>query len=180
MKRHVEAELEAVRRAFQGYRAGNIELFLQEQERRNERSKMLERYRPYPKQLEFHNAGKTHREVMLMAPNQSGKTTAASAEVAYHLTGLYPDWWDGRRFDRPVAGLAASETGKRTRDGLQVHLCGAPKYDLGSGMIPGFSIPLPALPSNKPSTSLRSGIKAEGNPSYTSVLTTRAQTACRP
>jgi hypothetical protein len=54
-----------------------------------ERAKMLERYRPYPKQLEFHNAGKTHREIiMLMAPNQSGKTRAASAEVAYHPTAV--------------------------------------------------------------------------------------------
>jgi hypothetical protein len=136
----VQAELEQLRRAVQAHRAGNIDRFLEEQRRQKDRSKALEKYRPYPKQLEFHNAGRDHRERMLIAPNQSGETTAAAAETAMHLTGIYPDWFDGKRYDRPVAWMAASETGKLTRDGAQVHLCGAPKFAKGSGMIPAETI----------------------------------------
>ena len=72
-----------------------------ESERRQSRTKLL-RYKPYPKQAEFHAAGAMHRERLLMAGNQLGKTLAGAAEAAFHLTGLYPDWWEGRRWDRPV------------------------------------------------------------------------------
>ena len=34
--------------------------------------------------------------------NRSGKTTVGVVETGYHLTGRYPDWWEGRRWDRPV------------------------------------------------------------------------------
>src|SRR5262245_32936214 len=35
-------------------------------------------YRPYPKQSQFHEAGATHRERLLMAANQSGKRLPAA------------------------------------------------------------------------------------------------------
>ena len=57
----------------------------------------LELYAPYPKQLDFHNSGSEYRERMLIAANQVGKTWCAGAEVAMHMTGQYPDWWEGRR-----------------------------------------------------------------------------------
>lgn len=31
-----------------------------------------------------------------------------------HLTGLYPDWWEGRRFDRAIKAWAASVTNDAT------------------------------------------------------------------
>ena len=34
----------------------------------------------------------------------SGKTFAGSAEFCYHITGKYPDWWTGRRFEGKVKG----------------------------------------------------------------------------
>jgi hypothetical protein len=40
---------------------------------------MLENYKPYPKQREFHDAGRVHRERMMMAPNQTGRTWSAAA-----------------------------------------------------------------------------------------------------
>jgi hypothetical protein len=45
-------------------------------------------YAAYPKQLEFHAAGATHRERLLMAGNQLGKTLAGGFEAAIHATGL--------------------------------------------------------------------------------------------
>jgi len=77
-----------------------------------------------------------------MAGNQLGKTYCGAAEMAYHLTGLYPDWWPGRRWDRPIRAWAGSKTGEVTRDGVQRLLIGEPK-DLnafGTGLIPHVAL----------------------------------------
>src|SRR5215831_17620765 len=57
----------------------------------------LAHYVPYPRQMQFHNAGATHRERLLIAANQSGKSLAGGMETAMHATGRYPDWWLGSR-----------------------------------------------------------------------------------
>lgn len=74
-----------------------------------------------------------------MAGNQLGKTWCGSAEMAVHLTGLYPDWWEGRRWDRPIRAWAGSNTGEVTRDNAQRSLIGDPRAreTWGEGMIPG-------------------------------------------
>jgi len=95
----------------------------------------LATYQPYRKQIEFHRLGTEYRERLLMAANQVGKTVAAGAEVAMHLTGRYPNWWKGRVFDRPVAGWAAGVTAEATRDNPQRILLGRPNA-WGTGMIP--------------------------------------------
>lgn len=73
-----------------------------------------------------------------MAGNQLGKTLAASMETAMHLTGLYPDWWTGKRYDRPVRWIAGSESAELTRKGVQRLLLGPPenKSEWGTGAIP--------------------------------------------
>lgn len=97
----------------------------------------LDLYRPYPKQVEFHRVGGDDdiRERLLMAGNQLGKTLAGSFEAAMHLTGQYPEWWDGVYFDKPTAGWAASTTGQGTRDTVQRLLLGKPG-EWGTGAIP--------------------------------------------
>lgn len=90
----------------------------------------------YPKHLQFFEAGAIHRERCFMAANRAGKTIAGGCETTYHLTGKYPPWWRGRRFDKPVIFTAAGDTGKTTRDILQGKLLG-PAHDLGTGLIPG-------------------------------------------
>lgn len=102
----------------------------------------LKRYKPYAKQEAFHAAGAEHRERLLMAGNQLGKTYSGAAEMAYHLTGDYPPWWHGRRFDHPIRAWAGSKTGEVTRDGVQRLLVGEPKDRAarGTGLIPGDAI----------------------------------------
>jgi phage terminase large subunit-like protein len=95
----------------------------------------LKFYRPYKKQSEFHAAGATHRERLFMAGNQLGKTVSGAAEASIHLTGRYPDWWTGRRWDRPIIGWAAGVTGESTRDTVQRLLIGRPGRH-GTGFIP--------------------------------------------
>lgn len=92
-------------------------------------------YKPYDKQLAFHTAGASHRERLLMAANQSGKTYGAGNEVAYHVTGMYPDWWQGYRFEKENRGWVSSVTAELTRDGAQRILLG-PVGKWGSGCIP--------------------------------------------
>lgn len=92
-------------------------------------------YGPYLKQREFHSAGKTHRERLLMAGNQLGKTLSAGAEFAMHLTGRYPDWWDGYVFKGPINAWASGITGESTRDNPQRILVG-PLGQNGTGMLP--------------------------------------------
>jgi phage terminase large subunit-like protein len=98
----------------------------------------LAAYRPYTKQREFHAAGATHRERLFMAGNQLGKTVAGGNEWAIHLTGRYPDWWEGRVFDEPVRFWAAGVTGESTRDNPQRILIGPPQQEeaWGTGAIP--------------------------------------------
>lgn len=99
----------------------------------------LTSYVPYPKQLEFHAAGRHYRERMLMAGNQQGKTICAGAEVAFHLTGRYPDWWDGFVYDKPPVWWVAGVTSESTRDNPQRILLGRGKL-WGTGMVPKDAI----------------------------------------
>src|SRR5436305_12417146 len=82
---------------------------LAEKERRITENR-LAHYQPYAKQLEFHSAGATHRERLLCAGNQLGKTLAGGFEIAINATGRYPDWWTGKRFDRPIVAWACGTT----------------------------------------------------------------------
>src|ERR1700721_1932298 len=62
----------------------------------------IDYFEPYEKQRKFFDLGATKRERLLTAGNQQGKTEAGAFETACHLTGQYPEWWRGRRFDGPV------------------------------------------------------------------------------
>ena len=95
-----------------------LETLTNEKQRRLTENR-LAYYKPYTKQAEFHAAGATYRERLLMAGNQLGKTLAGGFEVAMHATGRYPDWWKGKCFDRPVIGWACGVTGEVVRDTVQ-------------------------------------------------------------
>jgi phage terminase large subunit-like protein len=111
----------------------------------------------YPKHLEFFRVGATHRERCLMAANRVGKTFGGGGyETALHLTGLYPEWWEGRRFDVPIRAWAAGKTNETTRDIVQPVLLGSIKDNgvrktvTGTGMIPGWLLGYPTWKSGVP------------------------------
>lgn len=120
---------------------------LEEVERRKSRRKLYELYPErgslrrelYPKHMEFFRFGADDgvNERAFMAANRIGKTWGAGGyETALHLTGQYPDWWPGRRFDHPIDAWAAGDTTETTRDIIQLALLG-PLEHLGTGLIPG-------------------------------------------
>ncbi len=104
----------------------------------------------YQKHLEFFRAGATYRERCFMAANRTGKTLGGAYEVACHLTGLYPAWWDGRRFDGPTKVWAAGRTNETTRDIIQETLLGeiahrgGRKVMTGTGVVPGALLGQPS------------------------------------
>ena len=96
----------------------------------------------YPKHTEFFEAGSIHRERAFIGANRVGKSTLGSYELAVHATGLYPDWWKGRRFDEPTNWWGAGKTTETTRDIVQNKLFGdlvhedGRKRCSGTGMLP--------------------------------------------
>lgn len=66
-------------------------------------------------------------------------TWSAGFEHAMHLTGRYPDWWQGAVFDEATTGWAASETSQGTRDTVQRILMGQVGA-WGTGAIPKDAI----------------------------------------
>jgi len=111
---------------------------LNEIKRRQDRNK-LKNYKPYERQREFHAASGQYRERLFMAGNQLGKTWSSAYEIAYHVTGMYPDWWEGKRWARGVTGWALGESMESTRDTLQRLVMGRPG-EWGTGTIPADSI----------------------------------------
>lgn len=76
----------------------------------------------------------------MLAGNRVGKTEGVGAfEITLHLTGLYPDWWVGRRWKREISAWAAGDTTQTVRDIIQEKLLGPPG-EWGTGMIPADMI----------------------------------------
>jgi phage terminase large subunit-like protein len=93
----------------------------------------------YPKHMQFFGAGREYNERMFMAGNRVGKSDAGAYETTLHLTGDYPHWWTGKRFQRPVKAWAASDSNKTAREVVQEKLLG-PLSAVGTGFIPGDRI----------------------------------------
>lgn len=89
----------------------------------------------YSKHVAFMDAGRNFIQRAFIAANQTGKTKTGGFEIACHLTGRYPSWFNGKKFYKPTSGWAASKTTAVTATGVQEALLGPPT-DIGSGMIP--------------------------------------------
>ena len=88
-----------------------------------------------PKQKQFFDATKHYRQVMFRASNRTSKTVSGAFCVSNWMTALYPQWWEGRTFDRPTKGWVAGKTGQTVRDTVQKELLGN-LGAFGTGMIP--------------------------------------------
>lgn len=93
----------------------------------------------YPKHIEFMRKGATHSRRAFIAANRIGKSFTGAYETTVHLTGLYPTWWGGRRFTRPINAWIAGLTGTQIREAVQELLFGS-FADKGSGIIPKYCL----------------------------------------
>lgn len=99
----------------------------------------LKYFRPFEHQTRFFATGKHDRRGILAA-NRIGKTVSTCFETACHLTGLYPDWWNGHRFTSPITCMVAGEGWSQVALVLQNELLGSQDVkiteNLGTGAIP--------------------------------------------
>src|SRR3954451_4671169 len=64
----------------------------------------------YGKHVAFFDAGAEYRERAAIAGNRTGKSFGIGGyETVLHLTGLYPEWWRGRRFNAAIDGWCATD-----------------------------------------------------------------------
>lgn len=98
----------------------------------------MNQYTPYGWQEKFIAASSNCAQLLAMTGNRCGKTYTGAFIMACHLTGRYPEWWTGRKYDRPVNCWAAGISTDTTRDILQSELLGDWKNPeaFGTGMIP--------------------------------------------
>lgn len=87
-----------------------------------------------PKHRAFFDAGATHRIRAFIAGNRVGKTMASTFEVACHATGIYPSWWKGKRFNRPVKVWACGISWGQVKETLLSKLYGT-TGNPGTGLI---------------------------------------------
>ena len=111
---------------------------LREQRKREYALTELIQYDPYPYQQKFHDTSKESNQRLLMAANRIGKSYCGAAEMSYHLRGMYPEWWKGRRYEQPITAWAGGVSNETTRDIVQAELLGSPDDPdaFGSGAIP--------------------------------------------
>jgi phage terminase large subunit-like protein len=121
-----------------------LALLLEEKIKRQQRNKLFTlfpdtgplRRELYKQHLEFFRLGAQFSTRCFMAANRVGKTEGGGGyEVTLHLTGKYPDWWEGKRYDRPVDVWAAGDTIESVRDIIQFKMLGT-RDNLGTGLIP--------------------------------------------
>lgn len=99
----------------------------------------LKYFRPFEHQKKFFLTGASERRGILAA-NRIGKTVSTCYETAMHLTGQYPDWWQGYRFNKPITCMVAGEGWAQVALVLQNELIGTQDVkitdNLGTGAIP--------------------------------------------
>jgi len=89
----------------------------------------------YEPQLKFFADGAKHHQRLLRGGNQVGKSFSCAFEASLHMTGRYPKWWKGRRFNKPTRGWIVGVTAQLVRDGPQRQLT-AKQGEFGTGTIP--------------------------------------------
>lgn len=103
----------------------------------------LKYFRPFEHQLRFFNTWRSPRRGILAA-NRIGKTVSTCFETAAHLTGQYPSWWQGKRYDHPINVMVAGEGWQQVALVLQNELLGTNDMKLvdqiGTGAIPKSAI----------------------------------------
>lgn len=130
----------------------NLLGLIEEAQRRRQRRRFFDFYPDegplrralYPRHMDFFAAGARYRERCFLAANRTGKTEGGGGyETTCHLTGLYPSWWTGRRFDAPIYAWMAGKYSETARDILQAKMLGAVRHEGssrivdGTGLVPG-------------------------------------------
>ena len=142
----IRASLPTIRNTKQDARSIQKLIDLVQQIERMEKEKGTEKWfeSPYhistlPKHKAFFDATSAYNEVLFLAGNRVGKSVAGAYALSCWLTGIYPEWWTGRRFDGPISAWAIGKDARATRDTLQKELLGG-IGEMGTGMLPAHTL----------------------------------------
>ena len=69
-------------------------------------------YKPYPKQADFHAAGAKSSGTVADGRQPNRQDAASAMELAMHVTGQYPPWWEGTGSIAPSAPGPAARPAK--------------------------------------------------------------------
>ena len=98
---------------------------LEEKQRRIKQRMGMKAYSDfYDWQRDFNAATLENDACLLMAANQVGKSLTGCTIDAIHLTGDYPDDWEGFKFKKAPLIWCLGYSGEKTRDLLQAKLFG--------------------------------------------------------
>lgn len=126
-------------------------------------------FEDYPKHHEFFAKGVDCRTRLFTAGNQVGKSTSSAYELTCHLTGRYPSWWTGKRFDGPVNVWIVGKNSELVRQTIQPTLLGH-VGNFGTGFIPLENLDVGTLKdAKKASTSIQSFRVLHANGGYSTV-----------
>ena len=85
-----------------------------------------------------------HNLVGLVSGNRPGKSWASAGLATMALTGKYPEWYKGKKWDRPITAMVASVDSNTNKRIWQNYLLGTNnrrlKAEIGKGMIPKSDI----------------------------------------
>ena len=117
------------------------------------RYNQLRYFRPFDHQRRFFATGTCDRRGILAA-NRIGKTVSTCYETAMHLTGQYPAWWTGKRFNKAITAMVAGEGWSQVALVLQAELLGTNDVKItdavGTGAIPRDAIVFDTMRSDGP------------------------------
>ena len=114
-----------------------------------------EQFIPMDWQREYVDMGEDLIQRAVIAANRTGKSYIVAFELSMHLTGLYPSWWTGKRYEKGINAWLVGESAEQMAapEGIQEHVFG-PFHDVGAGFIPKSNIQ-----SWKPTSGVRNSVK---------------------
>lgn len=102
------------------------------------RTHRIDYFKPNSDQRCFYNCGCENTVREFKDPDRKRRINTLAVEVAFHLTGVYPGWWPGKRLSRPLEVLCMGVSNLLLRDNLVNELFGSyegrGKFD-GNGLI---------------------------------------------
>ena len=135
---HMDVSHELLQSLSVAERAELLELL--EERAEYEKYNFLEFFEPYEFQKKFFAASLNAKRRFLCAANRVGKSFSEAVEMSCHLTGIYPDWFEGHKFDKPILAWAVGITGDSTQKVLQKEIFGTAMGKdaaaLGTGALP--------------------------------------------
>jgi len=114
----------------------------------------------YPKHHEFMASGLQFRQRNFIAANRIGKSTVAECELTMHLTGIYPDWWTGKKFTRAQDWWVVCVDSDTIKATVQPALLGK-IGEFGTGFIPKSKLDFSTLKDATKSDTLVSSFRVK-------------------